>query len=460
MDFDSYTSPEAEELLRTAATRYEKGSRDRRTLMTEAAFAAAFLVSALAIAIIAPWGRSLTASSLIIVSVAFLVAASVKFPVAAGWTRPTQVVFVPMLFVLPVPIVPLVVAGCLIIDLARHPPRETVPATRWLALLGDSVYTLGPVLVLIIAGDQHFAWSDWPVYVVAFVAQVAFDVAGYVGRSWFAERTLPSAQRQIIWTYATDFCLSCLGLVIAASAVTRPGLVLLALPLVALLGLFARERQERMEHTLALSTAYRGTALLLGDVIEDDDEYTGMHSRDVVDTSLAVAERLGLDAAARQRVEFGALLHDVGKVRVPNSIINKPGKLDDDEWAIMRQHTVYGEQMLKQVGGVLSNVGTVVRATHERFDGSGYPDGLVGDAIPIEARIITACDAFSAMTTNRSYRPAMPLAEAIAELQRCSGSHFDPNVVYALLQEVGDRPPTAAIPIPVAAPEQQSAQPV
>jgi putative nucleotidyltransferase with HDIG domain len=251
---------------------------------------------------------------------------------------------------------------------------------------------------------------------------------------------------QVVWTYATDACLSCAGLLIAASAVERPGLLLLAMPLIALFGLFARERQARMDHTLALSTAYRGTAMLLGDVIEDDDEYTGVHSRAVVDLSLAIAARLKLDATTRRNVEFGALLHDVGKIRVPKEIIHKPGKLNDEEWAIMRQHTVYGEQMLRQVGGALSSVGKVVRHSHERWDGTGYPDGLAGKAIPIESRIVSGCDAFNAMTTNRPYRRAMSLEEAVAELRRCSGGHFDPQIVHALLAEVADCPPTIAAP--------------
>ena len=106
----------------------------------------------------------------------------------------------------------------------------------------------------------------------------------------------------------------------------------------------------------------------------------------------------------------------------------------------MRRHTIEGERMLKRIGGVLAEVGRIVRASHEDFDGGGYPDGLVGEEIPIEARIVTCCDAFSAMTTTRSYRKAMPTADALAELSRCSGSQFDPDVaaVLADLVEAGE----------------------
>jgi putative nucleotidyltransferase with HDIG domain len=172
--------------------------------------------------------------------------------------------------------------------------------------------------------------------------------------------------------------------------------------------------------------------MLLGDVVEADDAYTGSHSRGVVELSLAVADRLGLEPGQRRNVEFAALLHDVGKIAVPKEIINKPGPLDAAEWEVMRQHTIEGERMLNRVGGVLAAVGRIVRSSHEHYDGSGYPDGLAGEEIPIEARVVTCCDAFSAMTTTRSYRKAMPLEAALAELHKCAGTQFDPQVAAAL----------------------------
>ncbi len=178
--------------------------------------------------------------------------------------------------------------------------------------------------------------------------------------------------------------------------------------------------------------------MLLGQVVESDDAYTGEHSRGVVELSLAVADKLGLDSRARVRVEFGALLHDIGKIAVPKEIINKPGPLDEDEWALMRRHTIEGERMLDQIGGLLAEVGRVVRSSHEHYDGRGYPDGLAGDEIPIEARIVSCCDAFSAMTTDRPYREAMPRHEALLELNACAGSRFDPDVAEALAAVVED----------------------
>jgi putative nucleotidyltransferase with HDIG domain len=239
----------------------------------------------------------------------------------------------------------------------------------------------------------------------------------------------------MLWLYLTDACLSCIGLLVAAAAIGRPALVLLVLPLVGLLWLFAQERQQRVDHELALSTAYRGTALLLGDMVEADDHYTGEHSRDVVDLALAVAAALGLGPADRRNVEFAALLHDVGKIRVPKSIINKPGKLDEAEWDIIRKHTIEGETMLRGVGGVLATVGRFVRSSHERYDGAGYPDGLAAEDIPIESRIVSVCDAYSAMTSNRPYRPALTPSEALGELRRCAGAQFDPRIVAVIEHE-------------------------
>jgi HD-GYP domain-containing protein (c-di-GMP phosphodiesterase class II) len=152
----------------------------------------------------------------------------------------------------------------------------------------------------------------------------------------------------------------------------------------------------------------------------------------VVDLVLATCDRLRLSPQDRRDAEFVALLHDVGKIRIPTEIISKPGALDEHERAIIETHTIEGEQMLERVGGVLGDVGRLVRSCHERWDGAGYPDRLAGEEIPLVARIVCACDAFSAMTTDRPYRKARSHDEALAELQRCSGTQFDPAVVEAL----------------------------
>jgi HD-GYP domain-containing protein (c-di-GMP phosphodiesterase class II) len=126
-------------------------------------------------------------------------------------------------------------------------------------------------------------------------------------------------------------------------------------------------------------------------------------------------------------------LHDVGKIRIPNEIIHKPGPLSPDERAIVEMHTIDGEQMLGTVGGLLGEVGRLVRSCHERWDGTGYPDGLEGDEIPLIARIVYCCDALHAMTSDRPYRDALTVAAALDELERCAGTQFDPEIVEAVV---------------------------
>jgi HD-GYP domain-containing protein (c-di-GMP phosphodiesterase class II) len=238
------------------------------------------------------------------------------------------------------------------------------------------------------------------------------------------------------WVYGVDLALTPIALLTAIVADDQPLALLVVLPLLALLAFLAQERRRRIDHALELGHAYRGTAFLLGDVIEADDEYTGNHSREVVELSLAVADKLSLSARQRRSTELTALLHDVGKIRIPAEIINKPGSLTDEERAVINTHTIEGERMLERVGGLLGEVGRLVRSCHERWDGNGYPDGLAGESIPLVARIVCCCDAYNAMTTDRPYRAALPASEALAEVERNAGTQFDPRVVDALREAV------------------------
>ena len=158
------------------------------------------------------------------------------------------------------------------------------------------------------------------------------------------------------------------------------------------------------------------------------------HIAGVASLAQAVARALGLTAEEVDEVTRAAELHDIGKMAVPDAILSKPAGLDDSERALMRQHTVIGERILA-VAPALRSVGTLVRHSHERYDGHGYPDGLVGEEIPMGARVIAVCDAFDAMTTDRPYQSAVPLTEALAELRRCAGGQFDPVIVEAFCQE-------------------------
>src|SRR5207248_1842981 len=243
--------------------------------------------------------------------------------------------------------------------------------------------------------------------------------------------------RSMLSAYGFDTVLAPLGLLAAFPASRHPEALLLLLPMVLIVARVGREREEKNDKVLELKNAYQGTTYLLGDMIEADDAYTGEHSRDVVELVLSVAERLGLDAKAQRMAEFTALLHDVGKLRIPSTIINKPGPLDDEERALMNTHTVLGQEMLERAGGLLGQVGPLVRSCHEHWDGNGYPDRLAGEDIPLVARIVCTCDAWNAMTTDRSYRRALSLEDAAAELRKCAGTQFDPAVVDALVGALG-----------------------
>jgi HD-GYP domain-containing protein (c-di-GMP phosphodiesterase class II) len=304
---------------------------------------------------------------------------------------------------------------------------------RLALVIVGSWHAVGPALVLF-AATREPAWRDAPLYVAALAAQLLLDfAAAYLVSRPVLRMTLVEQLKSVAPAYAVDVLLAPLGLLVAFPAVREAWSLLLLLPVLLLFSTFARERQHRIDNALELSTAYRGTAMLLGDVIEADDAYTGSHSRDVVDLVVAVADHLGLDPRERKRAEFAALLHDVGKVKIPAAIINKDGPLDDAEWEVMKTHTILGEELLERIGGLLGEVGRIVRSCHERWDGAGYPDALAGEAIPLPARIVCTCDAWSAMTTDRPYRKALTLEDAAAELRACAGTHFDPRVVDALI---------------------------
>ena len=185
---------------------------------------------------------------------------------------------------------------------------------------------------------------------------------------------------------------------------------------------------------------------LLMQILKEREPPLRQHMDDVAQLAIATARRMGLSAEELDEVARAAELHDIGKVAVPDAILHKPGPLDDIEWDLMRQHTIVGERILA-AAPALRPVAQLVRSSHERWDGGGYPDGIAGAEIALGARIIAVCDAYDAMTTDRAYRPGSSPAEAIAELRRCAGGQFDPAVVAAFVAavEAGDHRPSDAI---------------
>jgi putative nucleotidyltransferase with HDIG domain len=196
-----------------------------------------------------------------------------------------------------------------------------------------------------------------------------------------------------------------------------------------------QEAHDKLTAAMAgLGNAYDGTLRSLMAALDARDTETAGHSDRVADLTMAIAAEMGIDQASDdwRYMSWGALLHDVGKIAIPDEVLRKPGKLTDDEWDQMRTHPRAGFEILRAID-FLAPACEIVLAHHERYDGAGYPRGLAGEEIPLGARIFMIADAFDAMTSDRSYRDAMPAEEALAEVLRNSGTQFDPAAVRAFL---------------------------
>ena len=192
---------------------------------------------------------------------------------------------------------------------------------------------------------------------------------------------------------------------------------------------FKQERARAQE----LRRSYKATVRALSNAVEARDAYTGKHAERVAAYGLELAHVTGLELADSPQIEFGFLLHDVGKVAVPDAILFKTSSLTEEEYALVRRHPVIGSEILRDVD-FLGEGKLVVRHHHERWDGTGYPDGLRGDTIPLAARVFALADALDALTTERPYRPASTFRRAREVIRAGAGSHFDPEVVAAYEQ--------------------------
>jgi len=190
-------------------------------------------------------------------------------------------------------------------------------------------------------------------------------------------------------------------------------------------------KQERAR-SQQLHSSYMATVRALSNAVEARDAYTGKHAERVAAYGMEIARAIGLRVADGHAVEFGFLLHDIGKVAIPDSILFKPDRLTAKERAVMEEHPVIGSAIVREID-FLGDAAKVVRSHHERWDGSGYPDGLAGEEIPLVARAFAVADVLDALTTDRPYRPASTLAIARAMIGEGSGSHFDPTVVEGFI---------------------------
>ena len=187
-----------------------------------------------------------------------------------------------------------------------------------------------------------------------------------------------------------------------------------------------------------LEEGFLQTVLALAKAMDARDSYTQNHSQRMATMADSLCRKMGMDEEQTQAVHLAAVLHDIGKIGVADEILRKPGPLTSQEWELMKRHPKIGADIVAPIAK-LTNIASIIIAHQEKFDGSGYPYGLKGEQIPLGARILAVVDTYVAITDERVYRKARSHAEAISELVRCSGSQFDPTVVDAFLEIVGDR---------------------
>jgi putative nucleotidyltransferase with HDIG domain len=415
-----------EETLQRSSLRLSRGE-----LLAESVSVIALIAAVAALIAIEP-PQTVALLPVVVCLVVMALAMTVVFDTPLGFTVPTQLAFVPLMFAIPTALLPVAVACAFVLAELPAVLRGTSRPSRLLPQISNAWFSIGPAALFVIV-DVEPRQAGAMILIAAILAQFLVDFATATFRFTLGREASWSSHLRETWVYAVDAALTPVGLLAAKSTHSVILGALAIVPLLGLLAVFAHERRRRLEGMLELSNAYRGTALVLGDVVEADDAYTGQHCRSVVALTLDVAERLKLGAERRRNLEFAALLHDVGKVAIPKEIINKPGKLDPHEWTIIKTHTLEGQKMLDRVGGFMRDVGMIVRSHHERWDGGGYPDGLAGEQIPLEARIIACCDTWNAMRTDRPYRKALSYEVASAELTAHSGTQFDPGIVDILI---------------------------
>ena len=389
-----------------------------------------FLIAAAATLALVPWEPDADPLLIVGLVVLYAVVSRIDFEFGNGSTNPEFLVFVPMLFLAPLALVPLLVAAGFTLGRIR---QRIGPAERGHVMsdLAGTWFTFAPVWVLAtLAPSGPPTLEAIDIYLLALVAEMLTAAGMAVVREWLADDRQPIWP--MLWASRVDAALAPIGLLIAIQGANEPLTLLAVVPLLWLFHVFSQERKERYNASLELHNAYRGTVMLLSDVVEAEDDYTAFHCRSVVELVAEVAEELKIPRSDRQELEFAALLHDVGKIAIPKEILNKPSKLTEEEFELIKTHTIEGQQLLDRVGGLMGRVGQIVRSCHERWDGRGYPDGLSGENIPLAARIVFCCDAYNAMTTDRPYRKAMRRDDALAEIRDNAGSQFDPTIAAAL----------------------------
>jgi hypothetical protein len=225
------------------------------------------------------------------------------------------------------------------------------------------------------------------------------------------------------------------GVLAVVGAASAPSLAKAQLEMLTELAQLAAASLEERDLRARAEAILEAGADVLARAVDIRDDYTGRHSADVGTLARRVGQRIGMARGELAVLECAARLHDVGKLGVPDAILQKPGPLDEREWEVMRRHPEWGAEMVARVPG-LEELARLVAAHHERWDGGGYPNGLAGEAIPLASRVISVCDAFEAMVSRRPYRAPLSSESALRELMAAAGSQFDPQVVAAVEKEV------------------------
>ena len=332
-----------------AASRERVVSRlSARERLTHGITAASFVVVATILAVSdAPEnGQRWLLTALFVVTLAL--ASRIELEIGSGFAAPVELVLLPMLFALPAGQVPALVATGLVLGQLPSYVRDRAPPERIVVTIANASYAIAPAAVFAAWYDPEASPARLAILTaLAVAAQFAGDALISTTREYFAVGVPPrTLVGPLAWIFFVDASLACVGLAAGLAGASWSPAYFLPVAFLLLARLFAHERSDRLSQAMELSAAYRGTAFLLGDVVEADDAYTGAHSRDVVELSVAVADHLGLDSRSRHLTELTALLHDIGKLRIPNTIINKPGPLTDEEREIINTHTIEGEQLL------------------------------------------------------------------------------------------------------------------
>jgi HD-GYP domain-containing protein (c-di-GMP phosphodiesterase class II) len=278
--------------------------------------------------------------------------------------------------------------------------------------IGDASEIPRAFLPVLVATAVQFIMNTWLVALA-----VAFARGGHIRRVWLAQlRTISKGY----------IAFAVLGIVMAALYLEMgpASVMFLLVPLLVARNAF---------HSAAeMESAFEATVRSLIKAIEAKDEYTRGHAERVAKLSEMTARAYGLSQEECRIIRYIALMHDVGKLGVSTKILAKPGKLTDEEYEHMKQHPVRGYEIVSEIDFLKAAAETAVRHHHERMDGKGYPDGLVGKEIPVIARLVMVCDAFDSMTSTRVYRRAKSIEDALAEVRRCAGTQFDPEALAAL----------------------------